>query len=144
MKKSVVIIIALIYVVAIALVSFLGLNPKTHLDNVYVESITVTSDREITMINGEDTIYFKNEFKDDGEGGKVRRVQLYCEVKPENATNPKINYVLEEDNTFATVDENGLITITGEEKTRVFPVYVVSAENPTIAKKIIIWAAAGR
>ncbi len=135
MKKAVVIVIALIYVAAIALVSFLGLNPKTYIDNVYVESITVTADHEIKLIQGEDSIHFLNEFKEDG----TRTVQLYCEVKPANATNAKINYVLEKDNTFATVDENGLITITGE-GTRVFPVYIVSAENPTISQKIMIWA----
>lgn len=134
MKKSVVIVIALIYVAAIALVSFLGLNPKTYNDNVYVESITVTADREIKLIQGEDSIHFINEFKD----GK-RTVQLYCEVKPANATNPKINYILEKDNTAATVDENGLITIT-EPGTQIFPVYIVSAENPSIYQKITIWA----
>ncbi len=137
MKKSVVIVIALIYVVAIALVSFLGLNPQTYNDNIYVESLTVTSDREIEMINGEDTIHFLNEFEDSER--TTRKVQLYCEVKPANATNPKVNYVLEAENTFATVDENGLITITGN-GTRVFTVYVVSAEKATISKKIIISA----
>jgi nitrogen fixation-related uncharacterized protein len=135
MKKSVVIVIALIYVAAIALVSFWGLNAKTYNDNVYVESITVTADHEITLVKGEDSIHFLNEFKADG----TRTVQLYCEVKPADATNPKVNYVLEKDNTVATVNENGLITI-NEPGTHVFPVYISSAENPTISKKIIIWA----
>ena len=135
MKKSVVIVIALIYVAAIALVSFLGLNPKTYNDNVYVESIEVTSDREIKVIKGEDAIHIIDVPGEDG----TRKIQLYCQVKPENATNAKINYVLEKDNNFATVDENGLITIT-EPGTQVFPVYISSAENPTISKKIMIWA----
>ena len=135
MRKSVIIVIALIYVAAIALVSFLGLNPKIYNDIIYVESIKVTSDHEIQKYQGEDIIHFLNEFKADG----TRTVKLNCEVKPDKATNPKINYVLEEDNTYATVDENGLITITGP-GTRVFPVFVVSAENPTISQKIVIWA----
>ena len=141
MKKSVIIVIALIYIAAIALVSFLGLKPKTYNDITYVESIKVTSDREITKIKGEDTILFINEFKADG----TRTVQLYCEVKPDNATNPKINYVLEKDNDYATVDENGLITILPKENedddgTHIFPVFIVSAENPTISQKIVIMA----
>lgn len=135
MRKSVIIVIALIYVAAIALVSFLGLNPKIYNDITYVEKIIVTSDHEIEKYQGEDTIYFLNEFKADG----TRTVKLNCEVKPDDATNPKINYILEDDNTYATVDENGLITITGP-GTRVFPVFVVSAENPTISQKIVIWA----
>ena len=136
MKKSVVIVIALIYVAAIALVSFLGLNPKIYNQNVYVEEIIVTSpDHTIEKYQGEDTIYFLNEFKADG----TRTVKLDCEVKPDDATNKKINFVLESDNTYATVDENGLITITGP-GTYVFPVFVVSAENPTISQKIMIWA----
>ena len=135
MKKSVVIVIALIYVAAIALVSFLGLNPKSYNDVSYVESIKVSADHEIKMIQGEDSIHFLNEFKADG----TRTIQLYCEVKPENASNKKINYVLEKDNTAATVDENGLITIT-EPGTQIFPVFIVSAENPSIFQKITIWA----
>ena len=135
MKKSVIIVIALIYIAAIALVSFLGLNPKVYNDINYVESIKVTSDREIKKIQGEDSIHFINEFKADG----TRTIQLYCEVKPDNATNSKVNYVLEKDNTYATVNENGLITIT-ESGTRIFPVFIVSDENPTISQKIMIWA----
>ena len=135
MKKSVIIVIALIYVAAIALVSFLGLKPKTYNDITYVESIKVTSDREFMKYMGDDAIHFTNEFKADG----TRTVQLYCEVKPDNATNPKVNFVLEKDNTYATVDENGLITIT-EPGTHIFPVFIVSAENPTISQKIMIMA----
>ena len=135
MKKSVIIVIALIYIAAIALVSFLGLNPKVYNDITYVESIKVTSDREIKKIQGEDSIHFLNEFKADG----TRTVQLYCEVKPDNATNSKVNYVLEKDNTYATVDENGLITIT-ESGTHIFPIFIVSDENTSISQKIVIWA----
>ncbi len=135
MKKSVVIVIALIYVAAIALVSFIGLNPKIYNQNVYVEGITISSDRIIEKYQGEDAIYFINEFKADG----TRTVKLDCEVKPDDATNKKINYVLEKNTTFATVDENGCITITGP-GTRVFPIFIVSAENPTISRKIMIWA----
>lgn len=135
MKKSVIIVIALIYIAAIALVSFLGLNPKIYNDITYVESIKVTSDREIKKIQGEDSIHFINEFKADG----TRTVQLYCEVKPDNATNSKVNYVLEKDNTYATVDENGLITIT-ESGTHIFPIFIVSDENTSISQKIVIWA----
>ena len=135
MKKSVIIVIALIYIAAIALVSFLGLNPKIYNDITYVESIKVTSDREIKKIQGEDSIHFINEFKADG----TRTIQLYCEVKPDNATNSKVNYVLEKDNTYATVDENGLITIT-ESGTHIFPIFIVSDENTSISQKIVIWA----
>ena len=135
MKKSVVIVIALIYVAEIALVSFLGLNPKIYNQNVYVEKIVVDSDHVIEKYQGEDAIYFLNEFKADG----TRRVQLNCTVKPDDATNKKLNFVLESGNAFATVDENGLITIT-EPGTHVFPVFIVSAENPTISQRIMIWA----
>ena len=113
----------------------MGLNPKTYNDIVYVESIHVTSDREITLVQGEDTIHFVNEFKADG----TRTVQLYCEVKPENASNKQVKYTLEKDNTAATVDENGLITIT-EPGTQIFPVYITSVENPSMSQKITIWA----
>ena len=135
MKKSVIIVIALIYVTAIVLVSFLGLNPKTYNQNIYVESIKITSDREITNIKGEDAIYFINEFKADG----TRTVQLNCEVVPDNATNKKVNFTLEKENTYATVDENGLITITAPGH-QVFPVFITADDNTSISYKIMIWA----
>ena len=135
MKKSVIIVIALIYVTAIALVSFIGLNPKTYNQNIYVESIKITSDREIKKIQGEDTIHFINEFKADG----TRTVQLNCEVVPDNATNKKVNFTLEKENTYATVDENGLITITTP-GTHVFPVFITADDNTSISYKIIISA----
>ena len=77
MKKSVVIVIALIYIAAIALVSFLGLNPKVYNQNVYVDGIVVTSDREIKKHQGDDIIHFINEFKEDG----TRTVKLNCSVR---------------------------------------------------------------
>ena len=136
MKKSVVIVIALIYVAAIALVSFLGLKPKTYNDNVYVESITVTADHDIKMSKGEETIRIVNNCREDPT---PRTIQLYCEVKPDNATNPKINYTIAKEDLFAKVDENGLVTIT-DKGTWTFYVYISSAENPSISKKIKITA----
>ena len=135
MKKSVIIVIALIYVAAIVLVSFLGLNPKTYNQNIYVESIKITSDREIKTIQGEDAIHFLNEFKADG----TRTIKLNCEVVPDNATNKKVKFTIEKENTYATVDENGLITIT-EPGTHVFPVFITADDNPSISYKIMIWA----
>ena len=135
MKKSVIIVIALIYVTAIALVSFIGLTPKVNNQTVYIESIKITSDREIKKIQGDDTIHFINEFKADG----TRTVQLNCEVVPDDATNKKVNFTLEKENTYATVDENGLITITTP-GTHVFPVFITADDNTSISYKIIISA----
>ena len=108
---------------------------KKYGDVIYVEKIEITSDHEIEKYHDEDMIYLLNEFKSDG----TRTVKLNCEVKPDNADNKKIRFMLEAENTWATVDENGLITVK-EPGTHVFPVYIVSDENPTISHKIVIWA----
>ena len=44
MKKSVIVLIGVIYVLAIAMVSFFGLNIDTFNENIYVESVKCIND----------------------------------------------------------------------------------------------------
>ena len=77
MKKSVVIIIAIIFVLAIALVNFLGVNYKTFDEVVYVESIKITNEGIKTNSKGEKSVVF---FLDENGHGTF---DIQCEITPD-------------------------------------------------------------
>ena len=128
MKKSVVILIGLIYVASIVLVSYLGLKAKSYNDIIYPESLVIENEYEI--IKGEKHIDVKA--NTDGTG----TLQLLCKILPENANNTKILYSIADDavKDFVTLTEDGLLTAeeiivdTGYE----FVIYITSQENPSI------------
>ena len=100
MKKSVVILIAIIYISSIALVSFFGLRHKTFNEIVYVERVEILNENYSIDDNGEKyiTVRDSNQF------------QLEWRVYPDNATNKEVDFVYDTTNTKFTVDENGIVT----------------------------------
>lgn len=107
MKKSVVILIAVIYIMAVVLVSFFGIQAELLEETVYVNKIeiinkdtTYTTDGVTKTID----IYFNG--KDTAE------YQLQWRVTPTNASNNKVFFDYDKTRTFVTVDENGLVTFT--------------------------------
>lgn len=137
MKKSVVILIALIYVASIALVSFFGLQFKVFNEEVYVDKIELLNLEEekskgnyqriekqgITDENG-------NPVYDEFIKVSILETQQYdlnLRVYPDNATNKKINYSIETSpNGCATIDENGVLTL---HKTGTVKVIMSSADG---------------
>ena len=105
MKKSVVILIAIIYVSAIVLVSYLGLREQSFNDITYPESLVI--DNQYEIINGEK--YITATMNDDGTGS----LQLMCRILPEDANNTKIIYAFDDPKyaNYITISEDGLITI---------------------------------
>ena len=104
MKKSVVILIALIYVASIALVGFLGLQAQSYNEIVYPESIEILNSYTTNPKTGIKSISFKPATRED------KHFQLNCRILPENTTDKRIVYSILSDPTVATIDENGLIT----------------------------------
>lgn len=100
MKKSVIILIAIIYISSIALVSFFGLQHKTFNEIVYVEKVEI--------INENCNV--------DPDGGKYVTVkdsnqfQIEWRVYPDNASNIEVDFVYDTTNTKFSVDENGVVT----------------------------------
>ena len=100
MKKSVIILIAIIYISSIALVSFFGLQHKTFNEIVYVEKVEI--------INENCNV--------DSDGGKYVTVkdsnqfQIEWRVYPDNASNIEVDFVYDTTNTKFSVDENGVVT----------------------------------
>ena len=134
MKKSVVILIALIYVASIAIVGFLGLQAKSYNDVVYAESIEILTDYSIDKNTGSKFIVF------DSNASENKSIKLDCRVRPYNATDTKVIYSLSNDCTNAAIDENGLLTFIGDTN-RVFSVkvYIYSNQNRTVSDEILIY-----
>ena len=134
MKKSVVILIALIYVASIAVVGFLGLKAKSYNDVIYVESLEILTDYEVDKNTGNKYIrFFASQMGSNS-------LQIECRVKPDNVSDDKIIYKLDPDCTVATVDDDGLLTFTPEDPTVVSAkVYIYSNQDPTIADEIIVY-----
>ena len=105
MKKSVVIIIALIYIASIALVSFFGLQHKVFEEVIGVERVEITNEgMKNSETHGDYIVIRPNE---QGE----RRIQINYHVYPDNATNTKVDFAYEQVD-YASVDEFGVVTFT--------------------------------
>ena len=109
MKKSVIILIAIIYVASIALVSFFGLKFKVFEEVVPVESVKIL-DENLKPGNENFDYYTVIELDADGKG----RYQIQYRVYPDNATNQEVDFILTPMNSGdssvpATIDENGVV-----------------------------------
>ena len=126
MKKSVVILIAIIYISSVALVSFFGLQHKTFNEIIYVEKIEILNENYKLDQNGEKYITVRGENK----------LQIDWRVYPDNATNKEVDFVYDTTNTKFTVDENGVVTCsTGK---GAITVQIVAKDGTGIKDKIKI------
>lgn len=106
MKKSVVILILVIYLVSVALVSFFGLQYKTFDEVIYTEKIEFLNDDIKTADDG--TLYAMAQ-KDETTGKWT--YQIKYRVYPDNATNSAVEYIYDIQKTGVTVDtDTGVIT----------------------------------
>ena len=105
MKKSVVIIIALIYIASIALVSFFGLQFKVFEEVIPVERVEITNEGQKFVDSIGDYIVISPNEK--GE----RRFKIDYHVYPDNASNTEVDFAYEEIE-GVTVDEYGVVTFT--------------------------------
>ena len=127
MKKSVIILIAIIYVASIALVSFFGLKYKVFEEVIPVESVEILDDLAPGNENlGCDYIKYI-----DLDENKVARYQIKYRVHPDNATNQDVDFILTpvnsgDPNIHASVDENGVVTIDLSESSSVAGGVIVS------------------
>lgn len=133
MKKSVVILIALIYVASIALVGFLGLKAKSYNDIVYPQSVEILNSYTIDSRTGNKSINFKPANRED------KILKLECRIVPDNANNKKIFYDILSGDKYATIDENGLITFSDNISTyKTITVLIYSAQDSLVSERIDI------
>ena len=111
MKKSSIILIALIYVCSIVLVSFFGLNFKEFNKVVYATSVEVINkpDNYMTDEFGEEIKVYTVK-KDPNTG--LRQFQIEWRIEQaESVTNKNVRFVYDESSNY-TIDSNGLVTFT--------------------------------
>ena len=103
MKKSVIILIGVIYIAAIALVSFFGLQAKIYNEKVYVERIEILNEYDIDDQGNKYIVFYPDE---NGE----RKFQINYRVYPDDASTKKVDFNYDTQNTNVTIDENGVVT----------------------------------
>lgn len=103
MKKSVVILIAVIYVAAVALVSFFGIQSELLEETIYVSNIEIVNKDITTKADGSKSVRLYLDENGQGE------YQLDWRVTPTDATNTGVVFNYDKSKTFVSVDENGLV-----------------------------------
>lgn len=135
MKKSVVILIALIYAASIVLVGYLGLKAKTYNDVYPVERLEILNEYSEMPNTGDKYITF------NPKDGEEPTLQFECRVLPDNATDKKIIYKLASDCTIATISEGGLLTfLPGRiDSVSSLTVYIYANQNPAVQEEVIVY-----
>ena len=127
MKKSVVILIAVVYIAAVALVSFFGIQAELLEETIYVNKIEIVN-KDVTVKDGQKSVdvYFN--------GNETVEYQLDWRVYPTNATNTNVVFNYDEQKTFVSVDENGLVTFTrpGVIKISITPADLTILSEPAV------------
>lgn len=105
MKKSVVLTIGVIYVLAIVVVGFIGMKMKVYNQHIYVESITCISEgyKEYDQSHPEKKNGIDGYIKVDYEEGSA--VLLKCVIHPENATDQDLEYNYDSSSTIFVVEK---------------------------------------
>ena len=107
MKKSVVIIIGVIYGLSIVIVTLFGLKHKSFNEIIYVSQVTIVEENaSFYPASGMKYIILS---PDEGGGCQY---QLKWTVSPDNATNQSVTFDYDKEKSFVTVDENGLVAFT--------------------------------
>ena len=127
MKKSVVILIAVVYIAAVALVSFFGIQAELLEETIYVNKIEIVN-KDVTVKDGQKSVdvYFN--------GNETVEYQLDWRVYPTNATNTNVVFNYDEQKTFVSVDKNGLVTFTrpGVIKISITPADLTILSEPAV------------
>ncbi len=121
MKKSVIILIGIIYAASITLVTFFGLQYNNYVaEEIPVSTVTITNENLRFTDSGKKYVaLFANEA---GE----RKFQVEYKVAPDDAYNKDVIFHMEE-NDYATVDENGLVTFSVPNRS--VELYVISSSD---------------
>lgn len=104
MKKSVLLLIGIIYILAIATVSFFGLKIQIVGETVYINKIECINENA-KVVNGEKWIIV-NYYEDPDN---PLAVQLEWRIYPDNATKKLVSFVYDENSTVATVNKLGTV-----------------------------------
>lgn len=136
MKKSVVILIGVIYIAAIALVSFFGLQFKVFEEIVDVEFIELLDkDNKMDYSDYLGGNYIVVPRDANGEAS----YQIEYRVHPDNATNQGVNFVYDEVDGIS-VDENGVVKFAANSAENMLTVIIVAKDGTNKQAKLTVIA----
>ena len=136
MKKSVVILIAIIYVASIALVSFFGLQYQTFFEVVYTTEIELLNPDIMTSPEGKKYVVI------DPQPDGTYMYQIDYRVHPDNATNDGVLFVYNEEKAerlSITVDENGVVKFSPKGGTITVQLIAKDGSGARATLEIITW-----
>ena len=107
MKKSVVIIIGVIYGLSIICVTLFGLKHKSFNEIIYVSQVEIIEENA-NIRQSDGTKYIVLSPDDNG----VRQYQLVWVVSPDNANDTSVTIDYDKQKKNVSIDENGLVTFT--------------------------------
>lgn len=102
MKKSVILIICVIYVLAIVIVGFLGLALKVGNEKIPVEEIICINEEYIPNNDKVDDNDYDGTIVVNYKVGLI--INLNCEVRPDNADMKRLEYIGDEDSSIYTIE----------------------------------------
>ena len=129
MKKSVVTLIAIIYVSSIVLVTFFGLKHNTFFEDIKVSEVKIVND---------DVSYHQNNDKFVVLTQEPYVYKIDYEIYPENAVNQKVKFHIVDPPEGVTVSEDGTVTMPSTDYLMTVTVYVVSEDSNGAYDKIDI------
>ena len=105
MKKSVIVLIGIIYILAIVVVSFFGLKIETFNETIYVSDVHYIN--EDIKVSPDGTKYVVITYVDDPDN--PTSYQLEWRVDPDDATRKIVSFAYDESKSFVTVNEFGAV-----------------------------------
>ena len=105
MKKSVIILIGVIYVMAIAIVSFFGLKMETFNETIYVDKVEFINEDIRVTPNG--LKYIVVDYEGNSENPTV--VQLEWKITPDNTTTKTVRFNYDKETTVGEVTNFGTV-----------------------------------
>ena len=130
MKKSVIILIGIIYILGIVLVNSFGLQVAEYQSKVYVDSIQFTNDGIEIQDNGNEKMKKVNVYMSENP-----TYQLEWEYTPDDATETDVVFTCDKNSTVGTVDEKGLVTFN---KKGILIVYIRTVDGSSKSDSITI------
>ena len=132
MKKSVVILIGVIYIASVVLVSFFGQAIKMFEPVIYPERIEiVNAGQKHSEMHGDYIVIFPN-----ANGEWVTKIEY--SIYPENATEKAVDFELDKQSMGVTLEENGVIRFA---KAGITTVVTVTVKDSSVSDTLTIMTA---
>ncbi len=133
MKKSVIVLIGVIYVMAIAVVSFFGLKIDTLNEVIYVEKIECTNEELKTTSDG--TKYISVKYIADDLNPTT--VQLEWHVYPDEASRKGVEFIYDEERNIADVSPFGTVIF---KRKGAVTIYITTTDGSAISEVVKVIA----